>query len=612
MEDQGKRILLAVAIVTVLWLGMQMLFPQKPAPKTATAPPPATAPAGDAGATAATDAPIGPGGPGSPVTAAPSAVACDAASAGSVKLTSTRVEATFSECGGALQSWRLINSQYTQKGPDGKKEPFDLVARTDQSAYFPFQVSMPDSTVGIDPGAKWTLVKKSDSEVEATYRNDKLEVTKRYTLQPNAYAIDLKVAFKNLSATEIEQRLQVATYGYQNPTAAGAGTFSYAEPHFWAGCRVGDDWHEDASKALKDEPVVRAGNIGYAAISHRYFLFALAPRNVPNEQLGCYTRGYSNDPGMMEAALRFPSYKLAPGASGEREITVYAGPKLIDQLEEVSAANGDSGFDESVNLGWFGFLARPMLWLLKFFHNFLGNWGIAIILLTITVKLITLYWTTKSMRSMKAMSKLKPKMDEIRSKYEGDKQRMNVEMMNLYKTHNINPLGGCLPMLLQMPVWFALYQALNASAELYQAPFVGWLNDLTRPDPYYIVPVVMTGLMFIQQKITPSTVDSAQQKMMLILMPLMFGSFSLFFPAGLTVYILTNTMLTMAHQLWMNNTDPDKAKPSAGAVAEAPVATAVANAPVPTEKKDGGGGGGKGGKGGGRGQGGGRKKPAKA
>jgi YidC/Oxa1 family membrane protein insertase len=183
-------------------------------------------------------------------------------------------------------------------------------------------------------------------------------------------------------------------------------------------------------------------------------------------------------------------------------------------------------------------------------------------------------------------------MDEIRTKFESDKQRMNVEMMNLYKTHNINPLGGCLPMLLQMPVWFALYRALNVSAELYQAPFVGWLNDLTRPDPYYIVPVVMTGLMFIQQKITPSTVDSAQQRMMLIMMPLMFGSFSLFFPSGLTVYILTNTLLTMAHQFWMNNTDPDKSKTEA-----APVVASD----VPTSKPGGGGG-----------KGGGRKKPAKA
>jgi YidC/Oxa1 family membrane protein insertase len=182
-------------------------------------------------------------------------------------------------------------------------------------------------------------------------------------------------------------------------------------------------------------------------------------------------------------------------------------------------------------------------------------------------------------------------MDELKEKYGEDKQRFQTEVMNLYKTHNINPLGGCLPMVLQMPVWFALYKALGVSAELYQAPFVGWLNDLTRPDPYYIVPVVMTGLMFLQQKITPSTVDSAQQRMMLIMMPLMFGSFSLFFPSGLTVYILTNTFLTMAHQLYMNNTDPDKAK------TEAP---AVANDAPPSKPA------------GGSNKGGGRKKPAKA
>src|SRR5205823_10888193 len=139
-----------------------------------------------------------------------------------------------------------------------------------------------------------------------------------------------------------------------------------------------------------------------------------------------------------------------------------------------------------------------------------------------------LYWTQKSMRSMKAMSKLKPKMDEIRAKFPDDKQKQNVEMMNLYKQHKINPLGGCLPMLLQMPVWFALYRALNVSASLYQAKFL-WMPDLTAPDPLYIMPALMTGVMFLQQKLSPTSVDSQQQKMMMYMMPLMFGAMSFVF-----------------------------------------------------------------------------------
>jgi YidC/Oxa1 family membrane protein insertase len=595
MEDQGKRMLLAVGICMILVVGWQLLFAPKPPPQDAKAPATATAPAADAGVAGAA-APATPGTPSAPAPA--STGECDAKSAHTETLSSKRVRAVFSECGGALQSWRMLDTQYKQKDAQGHSVPFDMVPRQDRAAFFPLQVSMPESTVAIDAGAKWALVKKSETELEASWRNDKLEVVKTYTLNPKTYAIDLKVSFKNLSGAQIEQRLDVATFGYQDPSAKTSGTFSYAPPHFKAACLLaGGKPQEDESKNLKDVPKVRTGDVDWAGVDHRYFLFALAPRDTQNEQLACEARGFPGDPGMFASSVRFPVYKLAPGASGERKLSVYVGPKLIDQLEDVSAAAGGAAFDRSVDLGWFSFLARPMLWLLAFFQRFVGNWGIAIILLTITVKLITLYWTTKSMRSMKAMSKLKPKMDEIRTKFEDDKQRMNVEMMNLYKTHSINPLGGCLPMLLQMPVWFALYRALGVSAELYQAPFVGWLNDLTRPDPYYVVPVVMTGLMFLQQKLTPSTVDSAQQRMMLVMMPLMFGSFSLFFPSGLTVYILTNTVLTMVHQLWMNHTDPDKSKPGA----EASVA---AKAEGGSDK--GSGSGGRGGRGGGR------KKPAKA
>jgi YidC/Oxa1 family membrane protein insertase len=606
MEDQGKRLLLAVGISMVLVLGWQFLQPkQQPKPPTPAAA--VTTPvAGDAGVASASGAPTAanPAAPGTDATkpVEPSAPACDAKTAQTEILSTPRVRAVFSECGGALASWRMVDTKYTQKAPDGKTNvPLDLVARPEQSMYLPLQVSFPESTVNVDRNSKWTLTRKSETELEASWRNDKLEVVKTYSLSKDSYALGLKVAFKNLGTADIDQHLDLASYGYQDPNAKQSGSFSYAAPHYDVACQMaGGHPSEDQLKDLSDQAKVRTGNVDWGGVNHRYFLLGMAPHTAANEPVGCYTRSYSSDPGMVSASIRFPSVKLAPGASGERSFTIYAGPKLIDQLERVSAQTGDGAFDKAVSLGMWSFLVRPMLWLLKFLQGFVSNWGLAIILLTITVKLITLFWTTKSMRSMKAMSKLKPKMDEIRTKFESDKQRMNVEMMNLYKTHNINPLGGCLPMLLQMPVWFALYRALNVSAELYQAPFVGWLNDLTRPDPYYIVPVVMTGLMFIQQKITPSTVDSAQQRMMLIMMPLMFGSFSLFFPSGLTVYILTNTLLTMAHQFWMNNTDPDKAKTQAAVASD-----------TPASKPDGDGGAG-GGKRGGRGQGGGRKKPAKA
>jgi YidC/Oxa1 family membrane protein insertase len=333
----------------------------------------------------------------------------------------------------------------------------------------------------------------------------------------------------------------------------------------------------------------------------------IAPRAAENEQVLCLTRGFSDQYGSMMAAVRYPAAKLAGGATIERSFMVYGGPKLYDLLETVSSTGPvNARLEESVYLGWFPWLTRPLLSLLRMFHGWVGNWGVAIILLTLFVKLATLYWTIKSSRSMKAMAGLKPKMDELRKKYGEDKQRMNVEMMNLYKTHNVNPLSGCLPMLLQMPVWIALYSALNASAELYQAPFVGWLRDLTSPDPYYIIPVLTMVLMFLQQKITPTTIDSAQQRMMMIMMPITFGVFSLFFPSGLTVYILTNSVLTMVQQVYINKSNPKPATP----VVVAPVKKDEG----PTSGGDGGGGAAKGGGGGGgkRKPGGGKGRPAKA
>jgi YidC/Oxa1 family membrane protein insertase len=188
---------------------------------------------------------------------------------------------------------------------------------------------------------------------------------------------------------------------------------------------------------------------------------------------------------------------------------------------------------------------------------------------------------------MKAMSKLKPEMDKIREKYPDDKQKQNLEMMNLYKARQISPFGGCLPLLLQMPIWFALYRTLASAAELYQAPFI-YIRDLTAPDPYYIIPIVLTSLMFLQARITPATVDSQQQKVMQWVMPIMMGVFSLLFPAGLAVYMLTNTLLGMAHQLYMNRKDENAPATVAAAPASASARPAAPRGETkPTGRKTG-------------------------
>jgi YidC/Oxa1 family membrane protein insertase len=356
-------------------------------------------------------------------------------------------------------------------------------------------------------------------------------------------------------------------------------------------CYVDGKLKEQHLKDLREGAKAFPGDVRWSALSHQYFLFAAAP--LENEPSVCGVAiAEGAKPGTVAARVSYPTpVALDANQSSKHGLLIYVGPKNLDQLESVSTFAGrETKFVESVDLGWFGFLARPMLAMLKFFYSVVGSWGIAIILLTITVKLATLYWTTKSMRSMKNLAKLKPEMDEIRKKYANDKQRLNVELMNMYKRHQISPFGGCLPMLLQMPVWIALFQTLRSAAELYRAPFAGWIQDLTAPDPYYILPIAMTALMFVQARIQPAAVDSQQQKIMQWMMPAMFGFMSLVFPSGLALYMFTNSVLSILHQLWMNRTDPPKtAVAAATVVIDAPASPPPHTANRPPKKNKGGG-----------------------
>lgn len=223
--------------------------------------------------------------------------------------------------------------------------------------------------------------------------------------------------------------------------------------------------------------------------------------------------------------------------------TLYGGPKDIDDLEAVGG-----NLSDALDFGMLSFLSIPMLHFLRLSHSMIPSWAIAIVLLTLLVKILTFPLTQKSFKQMQQMQKLKPKMDELKKKYGSDQQKLNQEMMALYKSQKVNPVGGCLPMLLQMPVWFALYQTIYSSVELYQAPLFGWVNNLAAPDPYFILPAILGITMFVQQRIMPTTMDSAQAKVMMWVMPIMFTVFMLFLPSGLVLYIFVNTVLSIGQQ----------------------------------------------------------------
>ena len=227
---------------------------------------------------------------------------------------------------------------------------------------------------------------------------------------------------------------------------------------------------------------------------------------------------------------------------------------MVSELDEVRPGGVDVQLTEAVDVT-LAVISRPMQFLLQFFHRFVGNWGVAIILLTIFIRLLTFYPTQRSLLSAKKMQKLGPKLAAIRKKYENDKQRQSTETMNLYKANGVSPVGGCLPSLIQMPIWIALYSTLNYAVELYREPFVLHIKDLTAKDPFYITPLLMGGVMFVQMKMSPTSPDNQQQAMMAMMMPIMFTMFSLVLPSGLAVYMLTSYLIGILQQLWINHLD---------------------------------------------------------
>lgn len=246
------------------------------------------------------------------------------------------------------------------------------------------------------------------------------------------------------------------------------------------------------------------------------------------------------------SALGLLTYKPAAGQS---EISLsqimYAGPKAMDQLKAI-----DADLTKIIDFGFFGMIARPLVSIMKAFHSLAGNWGVAIILLTLLVRLCVLPFNIMSMRSMKAMQKIQPKLQSLREKYKEDPMTLNRETMALMKENGANPLGGCLPMLIQIPVFFALYRVIGSSIELYQSPFFGWITDLSAHDKFYVLPVLMGISMFLQQKLTPTTMDPTQAKIMMFL-PLVFSVFMLQLPSGLTLYMFVSALFGIVQQYLM-------------------------------------------------------------
>jgi YidC/Oxa1 family membrane protein insertase len=302
-------------------------------------------------------------------------------------------------------------------------------------------------------------------------------------------------------------------------------------------CRAGDKTERiDLGEAQGAEKLEQP--VAWIGVDAGYFIAAAHPK----EPVGTCLLSRGPEKGSGLAALRVPVDAGARTIS----LTVYGGAKDLDTLRSYGRA-----FDTAIDYGAmarpFAFFARILLYVMRWFYNLIHNWGVAIILLTVLVKVLLFPLTAKSVRSMNEMRKLQPEIEKLKAKHGTDREKLNQATMQLYQQHKVNPLGGCLPMLLQLPIWFALYATLQTSVELYREPFL-WMTDLTRHDPYFILPVAMGISSYAMQKVSPQPADNTQAKMMLYFMPIFFTALMLFVPGGLTLYIFVNNVLSIAQQ----------------------------------------------------------------
>ncbi len=363
------------------------------------------------------------------------------------------------------------------------------------------------------------------------------EVERVYTFAPDTYMVGLEVEIAGL-----EPALQQAGLAMRLTERIPEGA---SDRYTFSGFMAFINESLEKEKELDaGEPQYYNGNVHWQGFSDKYFLTSLLPVDNPvsSVNLEQLHSADGQSPGLFISRLIYNIQPHLQGDTARFAYSIYIGPKDLDVLRDTGHF-----LEKSIDLGWFGFIAKPLLVVLKFFYRYTHNYGIAIIILTILIKILFHPLTRKQMESMRQMQKLQPKMKAIREKFKDDKERLNREVMDLYRTHKINPLGGCWPMLLQIPVFFALYKALLNSIELRHAPFMFWIQDLSEKDPCYITPIIMGATMFLQQKMTPAAGDPNQQKMMMF-MPLIFTFMFLNFPSGLVLYWLVNNVLTIGQQ----------------------------------------------------------------
>jgi YidC/Oxa1 family membrane protein insertase len=441
-------------------------------------------------------------------------------------------------------------------------EPLDLVNTTGDKGLplgLTFSGSNPPLHLNweVDKEQLRLLQKGEKGEITfSTSLDNGLKVVKRFRFASDQYTVNLEVEAQNSSSREITNQLglewigeiELAKLAREDDKDFGLGyaflrnqkverkDFGRAGA---SGCVPGC-----GTKKMTVEPfeIVEHGDIKWFSFGGEYFTALVIPPS--SKEIGLSVKASEKD--LLMADIVTPSVTIPPQGNANATYRMYLGPKAEGRLKAL-----DIGAEKLVDFGFFTIIAKPLLWFMRLTNKVTGNYGIDIIIISVLIKIIFLPLTQISMKSMKEMQKVQPEMNRLKEQYKNDKTKLQQEIMLLYKRRKINPMSGCLPMLIQIPVFIALYNALQNGIEMRHAPFFLWIVDLSAKDPIYVTPIIMGATMFIQQKMSPTAGDPAQAKMFL-LMPVMFTFLFLNFPSGLVLYWLVNNVLSIAHQYYLN------------------------------------------------------------
>ena len=374
--------------------------------------------------------------------------------------------------------------------------------------------------------------------LEATEQNG-VKVTKLMTFHRGNYVVDVKYEIVNASGSPLAPHayFQLTRDGQPAETVEAFGVNTFIGPAFYSEAEKFQKVTFEEIDEGKAKFAKKASD-GWTAMVQHYFVSAWLPQGVGEREF--FAQKVGGD--LYSAGVILPVAAIPPGQSGTVEARLYAGPQEQDKLEDIAP-----GLDLVVDYGWLTVIAAPLFWVISWIHSLVGNWGWAIIIVTILIKLLFFPLSAASYKSMAKMRVLGPRMQRLKELYGNDKVKMQQEMMEMYRKEKINPLGGCLPILVQIPVFISLYWVLLGSVEMRQAPWLGWIQDLSAKDPYFILPVIMGASMLIQMKLNPTPPDPIQAKVMMA-MPIVFTFMFLWFPSGLVLYWVVNNILSIAQQ----------------------------------------------------------------